>query len=61
MAKNTEFSLTLRWFRPSPLLKDAELSADQSMELYREIVLIMRRLYNKCKLVHADLSEYNMM
>jgi RIO kinase 1 len=29
--------------------------------LYTEIVLIVRRLFRRCKLVHADLSEYNIL
>jgi hypothetical protein len=26
-----------------------------------QIVLIMRKMYQKCKLVHSDLSEYNIL
>jgi RIO kinase 1 len=29
--------------------------------LYAELVLIVRRLFQRCKLVHADLSEYNIL
>ncbi|XP_017875648.1 serine/threonine-protein kinase RIO1-like [Ceratina calcarata] len=46
---------------PSPKLKDAVFSFSEPRTLYRECVEIMWRLYNKCKLVHADLSEYNML
>jgi RIO kinase 1 len=43
-------------------LKDAEIS-DQSVyaSLYAELVLNIRKLFHQCKLVHADLSEYNIL
>mmetsp|Transcript_11203 Transcript_11203/g.41935 ORF Transcript_11203/g.41935 Transcript_11203/m.41935 type:complete len:301 (-) Transcript_11203:50-952(-) len=31
------------------------------MTVYRELVKIMRNIYHKAKLVHADLSEYNIL
>ncbi|KAK1127029.1 hypothetical protein K0M31_004643 [Melipona bicolor] len=46
---------------PSPKLKDVVLTASKPRKLYRECIEIMWKLYNKCKLVHADLSEYNML
>ncbi|KAF7410381.1 hypothetical protein HZH68_004762 [Vespula germanica] len=46
---------------PSPKLKDVVLSASKFRKLYRKCIKIMWELYNKCKLVHADLSEYNML
>ncbi|XP_015590814.1 serine/threonine-protein kinase RIO1 [Cephus cinctus] len=46
---------------PSPKLKDAVLSSSKPRKLYRECVETMWTLYNKCKLVHADLSEYNLL
>ena len=42
-------------------LKDAILTEETAAELYRECVLMMWALYNKAKLVHADLSEYNIL
>ncbi|CAM0911865.1 unnamed protein product [Alopecurus aequalis] len=45
----------------APRLKDAGLSSDKLREAYFEIVTIMRTLYQKCKLVHGDLSEYNIL
>jgi hypothetical protein len=49
--------------RASPRLKDAtsELDSHRLAELYAELVLIMRIMYQRCKLVHADLSEYNIL
>ncbi|KAI0304524.1 RIO1-domain-containing protein [Multifurca ochricompacta] len=46
----------------SPRLKDAEI-ADRSTyaALYSELVLNLRKLFHQCKLVHADLSEYNIL
>ena len=48
--------------RASPRLKDAEIN-DQSIyaSLYSELVLNIRKLFHHCKLVHADLSEYNIL
>lgn len=46
---------------PSPKLKDVVLTSSKPRKLYRECIETMWKLYNKCKLVHADLSEYNML
>ncbi|XP_044011545.1 serine/threonine-protein kinase RIO1 [Aphidius gifuensis] len=46
---------------PAPKLKDVVLTPSKLRKVYRECVEIMWRLYNKSKLVHADLSEYNLL
>ena len=46
---------------PSPRLKDAALSERHMREAYVQTILIMRHLYQRCKLVHGDLSEYNLL
>lgn len=46
---------------PSPRLKDAELSERRMREAYVQTVTIMRRMFQRCKLVHGDLSEYNIL
>mmetsp|Transcript_5515 Transcript_5515/g.11699 ORF Transcript_5515/g.11699 Transcript_5515/m.11699 type:complete len:526 (+) Transcript_5515:417-1994(+) len=46
---------------PSPRLKDAVLSERHMREAYVQTILIMRHLYQRCKLVHGDLSEYNLL
>ncbi|XP_064551517.1 serine/threonine-protein kinase RIO1 [Drosophila montana] len=46
---------------PAPKLKDVELSTSKARELYRDCVVIMWRIYNQCRLVHADLSEFNIL
>lgn len=46
---------------PAPKLKDVDLGQSNSRQVYRDIVIIMWKIYNKCKLVHADLSEFNML
>ncbi|KAG7199152.1 hypothetical protein KM043_018041 [Ampulex compressa] len=46
---------------PSPKLKDVVLTSSKPRTLYRECIEAMWKMYNKCKLVHADLSEYNML
>lgn len=46
---------------PAPRLKDAQLTEARLRSAYRETVEAMWVMYQKCKLVHADLSEYNML
>ncbi|KAH8315270.1 hypothetical protein KR074_001734 [Drosophila pseudoananassae] len=46
---------------PAPKLKDVEVSTSKARELYRDCVVIMWRIYNQCRLVHADLSEFNIL
>lgn len=45
----------------APRLKDAALSLDKLREGYVQMIMMMRTLYQKCKLVHGDLSEYNIL
>ncbi|KAJ2843475.1 Serine/threonine-protein kinase rio1, partial [Coemansia erecta] len=44
-----------------PRLKDANIPANRFPELYYQLVRDMRIMYHVCKLVHADLSEYNIL
>lgn len=46
---------------PAPLLKDTVLTEKKSKELYLECILMMRKLFNDAHLVHADLSEFNLL
>lgn len=50
---------------PAPRLKDVELMGDDVEErwkqLYLQLLGYMRMLYQTCRLVHADLSEYNIL
>ncbi|EGE09252.1 atypical/RIO/RIO1 protein kinase [Trichophyton equinum CBS 127.97] len=50
---------------PAPRLKDVQLQ-DEDLDsrwksLYMELASHMRTLYQDCRLVHADLSEYNIL
>jgi len=48
----------------APRLKDAVIGTEDPQEivsLYAECVAMMRHLYQTCKLVHGDLSEYNLL
>jgi RIO kinase 1 len=49
----------------APRLRDVELQGDDVDEqwrlLYIQLIGLMRRMYQTCKLVHADLSEYNVL
>jgi RIO kinase 1 len=56
--------------RNSPRLKDAEdlidarrLAGEEDIweELYIELLVAMRTMFHECRLVHADLSEYNVL
>ena len=49
--------------RPAPKLKEAaERMSGQELEMaYNQIVEMMCSLYSNCHLVHADLSEYNIL
>lgn len=49
--------------RPAPKLKDAaDRMSERAMEdAYNQVVAMMEQLYNSCQLVHADLSEYNIL
>ncbi|ODV84933.1 hypothetical protein CANARDRAFT_234686 [[Candida] arabinofermentans NRRL YB-2248] len=46
---------------PSPKLKDYEFpgGVDEIVKFYHKMLVWMRLLFQKCRLVHADLSEYN--
>ncbi|KAK2167671.1 hypothetical protein LSH36_25g02000 [Paralvinella palmiformis] len=46
---------------PAPKLKEIDMNESCARELYLQCVLMMRKLYQECKLVHADLSEYNLL
>lgn len=45
----------------APRLKDAKLSATRFRECYLDCIKMMRVMYQTCKLVHGDLSEYNIL
>ncbi|KAL1858085.1 Serine/threonine-protein kinase rio1 [Diaporthe australafricana] len=45
-----------------PRLRDAQVVEDDEWRnLYMQLLGIMRRMYQVCRLVHADLSEYNIL
>lgn len=46
---------------PSPKLKDVEISQSTARSLYRDCITMMWKMFNICKLVHADLSEFNLL
>jgi RIO kinase 1 len=47
---------------PAPRLRDAGIQGDDEWNrCYLEMLSIMWRMYQICKLVHADLSEYNVL
>lgn len=45
---------------PAPRLKDSRM-LEQPDRFYLETINTMRRMYQECKLVHADFSEYNLL
>ncbi|KXJ27641.1 serine/threonine-protein kinase RIO3 [Exaiptasia diaphana] len=50
-----------RDMKAAPKLKDAVLSSNQMKLAYEQTVEMMCTMYQRCKLVHADLSEYNIL
>lgn len=45
---------------PSPKLKDYPFTDENDVVFfYQQMLIYMRRMFQKCRLVHADLSEYN--
>ncbi|KAK3717625.1 Serine/threonine-protein kinase rio1 [Vermiconidia calcicola] len=52
---------------PAPRLRDVKFEADDDAvqskwrDLYLSLLSLMRKMYQICRLVHADLSEYNIL
>lgn len=46
---------------PAPKLKNAILSQSQKESAYEQVVNIMTTMFKTCSLVHADMSEYNLL
>lgn len=46
---------------PARRLRDVTLSTEEYSQLYIEVLTIVRKMFLKAKLVHGDLSEYNML
>lgn len=60
--QNSYFTITFFMiYRPAPLLKDVDLSESKARELYLQCIQIIRTLYHQCHLIHADLSEFNLL
>ena len=53
--------LDVLFYRAAPKLKEVSLCESEANELYVQAVKIMRTMYQTCKLVHADFSEYNIL
>lgn len=46
---------------PMPQIKDVEMTPQQASIIFDRVIEYMKILYSKAKLVHADLSEYNIL
>ncbi|XP_047445854.1 serine/threonine-protein kinase RIO1 [Mugil cephalus] len=46
---------------PAPLLKNVSLTESKARELYLQVLQNMRKMFQDARLVHADLSEFNML
>jgi len=46
---------------PMPQLKDVKLTPQEASHIFSRIIEYMNLLYSRAKLVHADLSEYNIL
>ncbi|KAL4703667.1 hypothetical protein ACJJTC_016211 [Scirpophaga incertulas] len=47
--------------KPAPKLRDVILEPQQWQSVYNEVVESMHKMYNVGQLIHADLSEYNIL
>jgi len=47
--------------RAAPRLKDTQLSNSKYCTLFSQLLVDVRRMYQDCRLVHADFSEYNIL
>jgi len=47
--------------RRAPLLKEVELSDEEYYEIFKNLIMDVRKMYRVAGLVHGDLSEYNVM
>lgn len=47
--------------RPAPKLREAILSSAEVDLAYNQTVSMLHKMFNECHLVHADLSEYNIL
>ncbi|GAB1600314.1 serine/threonine-protein kinase RIO3-like [Argonauta hians] len=45
----------------APKLRDANLSSEELRSAFQQTFKILRDMYHQCNLVHADLSEYNLL
>ena len=46
---------------PGPRLRDVDLDTTTLSEVYLDLLIMMRTLFQDCRLIHADLSEYNLL
>uniref|UniRef100_A0A6Q2YST8 Serine/threonine-protein kinase RIO1 n=1 Tax=Esox lucius TaxID=8010 RepID=A0A6Q2YST8_ESOLU len=53
--------IRLRLHLAAPLLKNASLSESKARELYLQVIQNMRTMYQDARLVHSDLSEFNIL
>ncbi|XP_005990813.1 serine/threonine-protein kinase RIO3 [Latimeria chalumnae] len=46
---------------PAPKLKEVRLGSEDMKDAYYQVLHMIKKLYSECNLIHADLSEYNML
>lgn len=47
--------------QPAPKLKNVKLSTEDMQDAFEQTMKIMKTMHRDCKLVHADLSEFNIL
>uniref|UniRef100_A0A5S6Q8Z7 Serine/threonine-protein kinase RIO3 n=1 Tax=Trichuris muris TaxID=70415 RepID=A0A5S6Q8Z7_TRIMR len=47
--------------QPAPILKDVRMTEGEWLAAFRQVKTAMIDMYNKCGLVHGDLSEFNIL
>jgi RIO kinase 1 len=53
--------LVLQGDKPAPMLKDVDLDPEEALRVSNKIADYVVLLYQKAQLVHADLSEFNIL
>lgn len=47
--------------KPAPKLKDANLNEEELQQAYDQSIQLIKDLYHRCNLVHADFNQFNLL
>lgn len=46
---------------PAPKIKEAQLSSDELQSCYDQCIQLIKDIYTRCNLVHADFNQFNLL